>query len=110
MTARTMRRVAMIGLAILTPLLATGSALADDPPPVHEGDPALWGPPLFQLCDDPDLARTAGYNVIEDPLGNAANPALSGGPAADAIYGLGGNDRIFGASGDDVICGGFGID
>lgn len=107
MSARRIKAILIIGLAALTPLVAAGTASADNPPPVHLGDPALWGPPLEALCDNPDLARRAGYNVIE---GNNDPNVISGGPAADAIYGYGGNDTLFGASGDDVVCAGQGHD
>lgn len=102
------RTAAVIGVAVLAPLLSTGTAFAD-PPPVHVGDPALWGPALELqgICADPDMARRLGYNVIEGD--NFAN-VLVGGPAADAIYGWGGNDVIFGSTGDDIACGGFGND
>lgn len=109
MSTRTIRRIAFLGLVALAPLLTAGAATAD-PPPAHDGDPALWGPPLSALCANPALAAAAGYNVLIDPLGNAANPAFVGSPAADAMYGQGGNDKIFGASNDDVICGGAGHD
>ena len=110
MIAPRITRITVIGFAALAPLLGVGMASADNPPPTHVGDPALWGPAAERLCDDPDLARQAGYNVIEDPLGNAPNPALTGTLAADAIYGYGGNDTIFGSAGDDILCGGFGKD
>ncbi len=109
MTARRIRRIAVIGFAALTPLLGVGIASADNPPPTHVGDPALWGPAAERLCEDPDLARQAGYNVIEDPNGNNGG-TFSGTLAADALYGYGGNDTIFGSAGDDVICGGSGND
>lgn len=102
------RTAAIIGMAVLAPLLSNGVAFADPPPPVHVGDPALWGPAAGLLyCGNPTAAQNAGYNVI---LGNNLPEVLVGGPAADAIYGYGGNDTLYGAAGDDIICGGFGID
>lgn len=105
-----LRKYAVAGLAVVTPLLVGGTAVAEvttDPPPVHLGNPALWGPPLAALCADKDLAEAAGYNVIE---GTNFGDELSGGPAADVLYGYGGNDELYGAFGDDVLCGGFGDD
>lgn len=108
MSTKRYRTAAIISTAFLAPLLAGGIALADQPPPVHAGNPALWGPAAGQqYCSDPQAAANAGYNVIE---GTNFRDVLSGGPAADAIYGYGGNDDLFGASGDDIICGGYGTD
>jgi Ca2+-binding RTX toxin-like protein len=110
MFSKHLRRTALIGVALVAPLLTAVTAEAVGPPPEHNGDPALWGPAVETLCDDPALAALAGYNVIEDPLGNAANNALVGTAAADAIYAYGGNDKVWGGPRDDVICGGAGND
>ena len=110
MFTRTSRRSLVIGIAAAAPLLVATTAFAFDPPPEHNGDPALWGPPLERLCGDPALAASEGYNVIEDPLGAAANPSLVGTVAADAIYAYGGNDRVWAGPGDDVVCASYGHD
>lgn len=110
MSARTASRrlgqISFVALAALTPLVAAGSASAA-PVPNHVGDPAIWGPALETLCDDPDRARALGYNVLE--LDNAGN-TFTGSPGPDAIYSYGGNDTIRGGGGGDVICLGYGND
>ena len=76
MTARRTSRLAILGVALLTPLMLAGAALADDNPS-HDGDPNQWGPPLAALCANPAAAAAAGYNVI---LGNGAANVIVGGP------------------------------
>jgi len=103
-------RSAVIAFVAAAPLAFAAAALAVGPPPEHTGDPALWGPPLETLCDDPALAASEGYNVILDPLANGTNLSLVGTAAADAIYAFGGNDKVWAGPGDDLVCGGFGHD
>jgi len=87
-----------------------GSALAVDPPN-HVGDPAVWGPPLEALCDDPVAgpiaAELLGYNVIVD---DATGGPVDGTDQADAIFAAGGNDVVEAGAGDDLVCLSFGND
>lgn len=101
----------LAGLAATVTFVA-GSALAVGPAS-HTGDPAVWGPPLAALCDDPVAAAAAGYNVIEDEHPDAEGHfggLLEGTDEADIIYALGGNDIIHAGAGNDVVCGSFGND
>lgn len=106
MTVRRTRKLAVLGIAVLAPLLLAGTAQATDEPH-HDGPPEQWGPPLAALCDSPAAAAAAGYNVI---IGNNMPNVINGGPLADAIFALGGNDTVSGGPGDDLICLGLGKD
>ncbi len=102
----------LAGIAATVTFVA-GSALAATGPPAHTSDPAVWGPDVASLCDDPAAAAAAGYNVIEDEHPDAEGHfggLLEGTDGADAIYALGGNDIVHAGGGDDVVCGSFGND
>ena len=106
MSARRNHKLAILGVAVLAPLVLASAAQASDEP-THIGNPNQWGPPLAALCADPGLAAAAGYNLI---LGNGAPNVLAGGAGADAIYSFGGNDIVTGGPGPDLICLGWGND
>ena len=91
-------------------VIAAGSALAAGPAD-HIDDPAVWGPGLEALCDDPARAAAEGYNVIDDPiLEQAAGGILLGTDDADLILANNGNDDIYAGAGNDIVCGGSGED
>jgi Ca2+-binding RTX toxin-like protein len=106
MTARRNRKLVILGIAVLAPLVVGGAAHASDWP-THEGDPNDWGPPLAALCASPAAAAAAGYNVI---LGNNAANAITGTVLPDAIFSFGGNDTVEGGPRDDLLCLGLGDD
>jgi len=115
---KTTHRRAATALAIITAGITTtaitfagaGAALATNPP-THVGDPAVWGPPLEALCDDPIAgpiaAAVLGYNVIVD---DTTGGPVAGTDQADAIFAAGGNDIVHAGAGDDVLCLSFGND
>jgi hypothetical protein len=106
MSVRRNPKLAVLGVAVLAPLVLTGAAQADDDP-THTGNPRGWGPPLAALCANPDDAVAAGYNLI---LGDDLPNVLVGGPGADAIFAYGDNDTVWGGPGPDLLCLGKGND
>ncbi|MGI8694584.1 MAG: hypothetical protein ACR2JK_17055 [Geodermatophilaceae bacterium] len=82
------RKLAILGVVVLGPLVLAGAAHASDEP-THIGNPNDWGPPLAALCESPADAAAAGYNVI---IGNNNPNAITGTPMADAIFSFAGDD------------------
>lgn len=83
------RKLAILGVVVLGPLVLAGAAHASDEP-THIGNPNDWGPPLAALCESPADAAAAGYNVI---IGNNNPNAITGTPMADAIFSLAGDEH-----------------
>ena len=91
--------------------LAFVASTAMASPASHVGDPAVWGPALEALCDDPTLPEAQGYNLIDDPVNGAFDGGiLEGTDGPDLILANSGNDIVDAKGGNDVVCGGFGND
>ena len=105
---RALTSLAVTGVAAGFTLVAS-AAMAS--PSDHVGDPALWGPALEALCDDPTLPAAAGYNLIDDLSDGVVDGGiLHGTNGPDLILARGGNDIIDAGRGNDVVCGSFGND